>query len=222
MMASYIAFKALREIQGRLYSPCFHVGWKEAYVPFLNRFTYALDTPSLDGNQGVYAATLNEAWKYLGENCRLFLVIPSPDAETEIGTAGWRTTCAILLGEFTSLREAAKLILTSAQAGYPQVNNVLRWARFVTKPRTLSSHELIERSAEIRQLIRIAACGQYVNHFRNTQIRVIEGNQPPKLAGSKYAIYHHRLQSVIRSSDLRIEVGEYWPILAELTKEEQR
>jgi len=220
MMASYIAFKALREIEGKLYSPCYHARWKEAYVPFLG-FTYVLEAPSLDGKQGIYAATLDKALSYAAENCRLFLVIPSPVAETEIGTAGWRTTCAILLGEFTSQHKAAELILASEQAGYPQVDEILQWAHFVLKPTKPSLRELIKKSAKVRQLIRSAACGQYAEHFRDTPIRVVEGDQPPTLKGSKYAIYHHRLQRIIRSSTLCIEVGEHWPLLAELVKEKQ-
>jgi len=29
----------------------------------------------------------------------MFLVAPDPDAETEVGTKGWRTTCALVIGE---------------------------------------------------------------------------------------------------------------------------
>ena len=214
MMSNYIAFKSLCVTNGELYSPWYHIRWNEAYVPFLGRFTYALETPSLEERQGIHAATLYEAWRYVEEHCRLFLVIPSPDSETEIGTSGWRTTCAILIGELTSLREAAKLILSSHQAGYPQVDEIIRWARFVLKPRRMTTRELVEQSAEVKRMIRVAAWGYYV---KNTPIKVIEGDQPPTLVGAKHVVYQRHSHRLIRYSDLRIEVGESWSMLTELT-----
>ena len=131
MMTSYIAFKALRVCGDQVYSPYYHTKWNEVYVSFLSRLTYSLSAPSLDKKQGVYAATFWEAWRYMDENCRMFLITPDPDAETEVGTKGWRSTCAIVIGEVTSLHDAARLIIASHQAGYPQISEILKWARSV-------------------------------------------------------------------------------------------
>ena len=132
-MASYIAFKALRICRDGVYSPHRYTKWDEVYAPALGRLTYSLRTASLEGNQGVYAGTFSEAWFYMVNECRLFLVTPDPDAETEVGTMGWRTTCAIVIGEVTSLQDAARLITASHQAGYPQIKEILAWARAFTQ-----------------------------------------------------------------------------------------
>jgi hypothetical protein len=215
MMMSYIAFKSLRVCSDGVYSPHRYTKWDEVYAPSLGRLTYSLSAPSLEGNQGVYAGTFSEAWFYMMNDCRcrLFLVTPDPDAQTEIGTMGWRTTCALVIGEVTSLHDAARLILASRQAGYPQVKDILRWARFVLAPRTgLTVRDLVEQSVEVRRMIRAAAMGQHVaiRHRRglvlvgvtwSTPIRVIEGDQVPVLG-----LY----------PPLCIEVGEDWPPLRAL------
>jgi len=207
-MASYIAFKALRICRDGVYSPHRYTKWDEVYAPALGRLTYSLRTASLEGNQGVYAGTFSEAWFYMMNDCRMFLVVPDPDAETEIGTMGWRTTCALVLGEVPSLHDAARLVLASHQAGYPQIQGILRWARFVLTPRAgLTARELVEQSVEVRRMIRAAAMGQhvYVSVRRvlvgvtwSTPIRVIEGDQVPVLG---------------QYPPLCIEVGEDWPPL---------
>jgi len=211
-MASYIAFKALRVTDDGVYSPHRYTKWDEVYAPALGRLTYSLRTASLEGNQGVYAGTFSEAWFYM-KDCRMFLVVPDPDAETEVGTMGWRTTCALVIGEVPSLHDAAGLILASHQAGYPQIQGILRWARFVLTPRAgLTARELVEQSVEVRRMIRAAAMGQHVAIRRghglvlvgvtwSTPIRVIEGDQVPVLG-----LY----------PPLCIEVGEDWPPLRAL------
>jgi len=135
VMVSYIAFKALQVEEDGLYSPVEGTRWDIAYVPALGRMTYALRAPSLEGKGGIYGATYREAKKYLFKGCCLFLVAPSPDpdTETELGTHGWRTTCAIVIDKVTSLREAARLVLASHQAGYPQIKEILAWARAFTQ-----------------------------------------------------------------------------------------
>ena len=208
-MASYIAFKALRICSDGLYSPQRNTKWDEVYAPSLGRLTYSLSAPSLDGKQGVYASTVCEAWRYMDEGCRVFLVTPDPDAQTEVGTKGWRTTCALVIGEVASLHDAARLILASRQAGYPQIREILRWARFMqVMPRAgLTARELVEQSVEVRRMIRAAAMGQhvYVSVRRvlvgvtwSTPIRVTNGDQVPVLG---------------RYPPLCIEVGEDWPPL---------
>jgi hypothetical protein len=231
-MMSYIAFKSLRVANDGLYSPWYRARWDEVYIPALGRLTYSLSAPSLDEKQGVYAATLCQAWRYMEKDCRLFLVVPDPDAETEVGTKGWRTTCAIVIGEVASLHDAAHLIIASHQAGYPQVNDILRWARFVLAPRTgLTVRELVEQSVEVRRMVRAAAWGYYTTIWCgratntagvtwSTPIRVVAGDQPPTLAGAPYLKTHFRRGRFARwlytSSTLRIEVGEDWPPLRSL------
>ena len=232
-MASYIAFKALRVCDDGVYSPRRNTRWDEIYVPFLGRLTYSLSAPSLDGNQGIYAATPQEAFGYTDECCRLFLVIPDPDAETEIGTAGWRTTCAIVLGKVTSLRDAAHLIVASHKSGYPQIQDVLRWARLMqVMPRAgLTARELVAQSLEVRRMIRAYAMGQYatikIGRSENTSgvtwstpIKVVGGDDPPELIGAPYLKTHFRRGRFSRTlytpSTLRIEVGEDWPPLRSL------
>jgi len=213
-MMSYIAFKALRVANDGLYSPWYETRWDEVYVPALGRLTYSLSAPSLEGEQGVYAGTFSEAWFHMMNDCRMFLVVPDPDAETEVGTMGWRTTCAIALGEVTSLHEAASLILASHQAGYPQVREILRWAHLMLMPRAgLTARELVEKSIEVRRMIRAAAMEQYVYASGrlvgvtwSTPIRVIEGDQVPVLG---------------QYPPLCIEVGEDWPPLRSLVTPSQ-
>jgi len=209
-MMSYIAFKSLRVRGDGLYSPYYHTKWDEVYAPSLGRLTYSLSAPSLEGKQGIYAGTFSEVWLCMNEYCRMFMVAPDPDAETEVGTMGWRTTCALVIGEVPSLHDAAGLILASHQAGYPQVNDILRWARFVLAPRTgLTVRELVEQSVEVRRMVRAAAMGQYVAVQRGrslhmvgatwrTPIRVVAGDQAPVLG---------------QYPPLCIEVGEDWPPL---------
>jgi hypothetical protein len=226
-MASYIAFKALRVCSDGLYSPQRNTKWNEVYAPSLGRLTYSLSAPSLDGKQGVYASTVCEAWRYMEDDCRLFMVVPDPDAETEIGTKGWRTTCALVIGEVTSLHEAARLILASHQAGYPQIREILRWARSMqVMPREgLAARELVERSIEVRRMIRAAAWGYYSTirigrseHTAgvtwSTPIRVIKGDQPPILEGKPYLKTNFQRGRFSRTlytpSTLCIEVGEDW------------
>ena len=193
-MMSYIAFKSLRVCSDGVYSPHRYTKWDEVYAPALGRLTYSLRTASLEGNQGVYAGTFSEAWFYMMNDCRMFLLAPDPDAETEVGTMGWRTTCAIVLGEVTSLHDTARLILASRQAGYPQIREILRWAHLMdVMPRKgLTARELVEQSVEVRRMIRAAAMGQHVAIRRgrglvlvgvtwSTPIRVINGDQVPVL-----------------------------------------
>jgi hypothetical protein len=211
-MMSYIAFKALKVYDDGVYSPYRYTRWDEVYIPSLGRLTYSLSAASLEGNQGVYAGTFSEAWFYMMNDCRMFLVVPDPDAETEVGTNGWRTTCAIVLGEVTSLHDAARLILASRQAGYPQIREILRWAHLMdVMPREgLTARELVEKSLEVRRMVRTAAMGQhvYVSVRRrlvgvtwSTPIRVIAGDQAPVLG---------------QYPSLCIEVGEDWPPLKSL------
>jgi len=231
-MASYIAFKSLRVTDEGVYSPRCEARWNEVYSPVLGRLTYSLATPTLDEDEGIYAATISEVWRYLEEDCRLFMVTPDPDAETEIGTQGWRTTCALVLGEVASLHDAARLIIGSHQAGYPQVREILRWARFVLMPRAgLSARELVAQSAEVRRMVRAAAMGQYATIRRgrsehtagvtwNTPIRVVKGDEPPILEGKPYLKTHFRRgrfeKTLYTPSTLCIEVGEDWPPLRSL------
>ena len=232
-MASYIAFKALRICSDGLYSPQRKTKWDEVYAPSLGRLTYSLRTASLEGKQGVYASTVCEAWRYMDEGCRVFLVTPDPDAQTEVGTKGWRTTCALVIGEVASLHDAARLILASRQAGYPQIREILRWARFMqVMPRAgLTARELVERSIEVRRMIRAAAWGYYSTirigrseHTAgvtwSTPIRVIKGDEPPTLVGKPCLVTHYRRGRFSRTlytpSTLRIEVGEDWPPLRAL------
>jgi len=210
-MMSYIAFKCLQIYGDKVYSPQYYASWNEVYVPFLGRLSYSLSVPSLEGKQGVYAGTLCEALRYLDTGCGIFLAAPDPDAETEIGTMGWRSTCAIVIGEITSLRDAASLIIASHQAGYPQIHEIVRWARSVLSLREPSVHELVERSAEVQEMIRAAAC--YT--VRNTPIKVIEGDQPPTLASAS------RCHSQYDSQNLCIKVGENWLFLRSLVSSKQ-
>jgi len=233
MMMSYIAFKSLKVTDDGLYSPYRHTKWDEVYAPSLGRLTYSLSAPSLDGEQGVYAATVGDASRYMEKDCRLFLVTPDPDAETEIGTKGWRTTCAIVLGEATSLHDAARLILASHQAGYPQVKDILRWAHLMdVMPRKgLTARDLVEESIEVRRMVRAAAWGYYTTIRRgrsahtagvtwSTPIRVIKGDEPPVLVGEPYLKTHFQRGRFSRTlytpSTLCIEVGEDWPPLKSL------
>jgi len=232
-MASYIAFKALRVCSDGLYSPQRNTKWDEVYAPSLGRLTYSLSAPSLDGKQGVYASTVCEAWRYMDEGCRVFLVTPDPDAQTEIGTKGWRTTCALVIGEVASLHDAARLILASHQAGYPQIREILRWARFmqVTPRAGLTARELVEQSVEVRRMVRAAAWGYYATIRRgrsehtagvtwSTPIRVVPGDEPPVLVGEPYLKTHFQRGRFARTlytpSTLCIEVGEDWPPLRSL------
>jgi len=232
-MASYIAFKALRICSDGLYSPQRKTKWDEVYAPSLGRLTYSLRTASLEGKQGVYAGTFGDASRYMEEDGRMFLVIPDPDAETEVGTKGWRTTCALVIGEVPSLHDAAGLILASHQAGYPQIREILRWARSMqVMPREgLTARELVERSIEVRRMIRAAAWGYYSTirigrseHTAgvtwSTPIRVIKGDEPPALVGKPCLVTHYRRGRFSRTlytpSTLRIEVGEDWPPLKSL------
>jgi len=233
VMMSYIAFKSLRVADDGLYSPWYETRWDEVYVPALGRLTYSLSAASLEGEEGVYAATVCEAWRYMEKDCRLFLVIPHPDAQTEVGTKGWRTTCAIVLGEATSLHDAARLILASHQAGYPQIQGILRWARFmqVTPQAGLTARELVEKSIEVRRMVRAAAWGYYTTIRRgrsahtagvtwSTPIRVVPGDEPPVLVGEPYLKTHFQRGRFSRTlytpSTLCIEVGEDWPPLKSL------
>jgi hypothetical protein len=232
-MASYIAFKALRICSDGLYSPQRKTKWDEVYAPSLGRLTYSLRTASLEGNQGVYAGTFGDASRYMEEDGRMFLVIPDPDAETEVGTKGWRTTCALVIGEVPSLHDAAGLILASHQAGYPQIREILRWARFmqVTPRAGLTARELVEKSIEVRRMVRAAAWGYYTTIRRgrsehtasvtwSTPIRVVPGDEPPVLVGEPYLKTHFQRGRFSRTlytpSTLRIEVGEDWPPLRSL------
>jgi len=238
VMMSYIAFKSLRVCSDGLYSPWYETRWDEVYVPALGRLTYSLSAASLEGEEGVYAATVCEAWRYMEKDCRLFLVIPHPDAQTEVGTKGWRTTCAIVLSEVNlhdtaSLHDAAGLILASRQAGYPQVREILRWARFMqVMPRKgLTARELVEESIEVRRMVRTAAWGYYTTIRRgrsehtasvtwSTPIRVVPGDEPPVLVGEPYLKTHFQRGRFSRTlytpSTLCIEVGEDWPPLRAL------
>jgi len=232
-MMSYIAFKALRVTDDGLYSPQRKTKWDEVYAPSLGRLTYSLRTASLEGNQGVYAGTFGDASRYMEEDGRMFLVIPDPDAETEVGTKGWRTTCALVIGEVPSLHDAAGLILASHQAGYPQIREILRWARSMqVMPREgLAARELVERSIEVRRMIRAAAWGYYATIRRgrsehtasvtwSTPIRVVPGDEPPVLVGEPYLKTHFQRGRFSRTlytpSTLCIEVGEDWPPLKSL------
>ena len=232
-MISYIAFKSLRVCSDGLYSPWYETRWDEVYVPALGRLTYSLRTDSLDEEQGVYAATVGDAWRYMEKGCRLFLVTPDPDAETEVGTKGWRTTCAIVLGEATSLHDAARLILARHQAGYPQIREILRWAHLMdVMPRKgLTARDLVEESIEVRRMVRAAAWGYYTTIRRgrsehtagvtwSTPIRVVKGNKPPVLVGKPYLKTHFQRGRFSRTlytpSTLCIEVGEDWPPLRSL------
>jgi len=209
-MMSYIAFKCLRVYGDKVYSPLYHASWNGVHVPFLGRLSYSLSVPSLDGKKGVYAGTLCEALRYLDTGCGMFLVAPDPDAETEIGTMGWRSTCAIVIGKITSLCDAASLIIASHQAGYPQIHEIVRWARSVLSLRGSSVHELVERSAEVQEMIRAAAC-----YTVRTPIEIIEGDQPPTLARAS------RCHSQYDSPNLCIKVGENWLFLRSLVSSKQ-
>ena len=226
-MMSYIAFKSLRIRDDGLYSPRLYTKWDEVYAPSLGRLTYSLSAPSLEGEQGIYAATFGDALRYMNEDSRMFLVVPDPDAETEVGTKGWRTTCALVIGEVISLHDAAHLIITSHQAGYPQVNDILRWARFVLAPRTgLTVRELVEQSVEVRRMIRAAAyatirivCSDHtVSVTESTPIRIVAGDKRPVLVGQPCLKTHFRRGRFERtlSTTLHIEVGEDWPPLKSL------
>jgi hypothetical protein len=153
---------------------------------------------------------LCEALRYLDTGCGMFLVAPDPDAETEIGTMGWRSTCAIVIGEITSLRDAASLIIASHQAGYPQIHEIVRWARSVLSLRESSVHELVERSAEVQEMIRAAAY-----YTVRTPIEIIKGDQPPTLARAS------RCHSQYDSQNLCIKVGENWLFLRSLVSSKQ-
>jgi len=232
MMTSYLAFKGLRVDTDGLRSPRRNTRWTEVYSPALGKLTYGLRTPTLDYDQGVYAATIYEAWRYVDDDeCRLFVVAPDAEAETEIGTRGWRTTCAYIIGELTSLREAAELIVASHRAGYPQVSEILRWARRILLLQASSVHELVAQSIEVRRMIRAAAWGYYatirIGRSRNeatvtwsTPISVVAGDQPPTLTGRPYLKTHYERGSFRRTlytpSTLMIEVGEEWPLLRSL------
>ena len=230
---SYIAFKSLRICSDGLYSPQRNTKWDEVYAPSLGRLTYSLRTASLEGKQGVYAGTFGDASRYMEEDSRMFLVAPDPDAETEVGTKGWRTTCAIVLGEVPSLHEAASLILASHQAGYPQIQGILRWARSVqvTLREGLTARELVEKSLEVRRMVRAATWGYYSTirigrsaHTAgvtwSTPIRVIPGDEPPTLVGKPYLKTNFQRGRFSRTlytpSTLCIEVGEDWPPLRAL------
>jgi hypothetical protein len=232
-MMSYIAFKSLRVCSDGLYSPWYETRWDEVYVPALGRLTYSLSAASLEGEEGVYAATVCEAWRYMEKDCRLFLVVPHPDAQTEVGTKGWRTTCAIVLSEVNlhdtaSLHDAAGLILASHQAGYPQIREILRWARSMqVMPREgLTARELVERSIEVRRMIRAAAyatirvvCSDHtVSVTGSTPIRIVAGDKRPVLVGQPCLKTHFRRGRFERtlSTTLCIEVGEDWPPLKSL------
>jgi len=230
-MASYIAFKSLRISADGVYSPRRKTQWDEVYAPFLGRLTYSMSALSLDGDHGVYAATIYEAWKYVDDNeCRLCVVAPDAEAETEIGTRGWRTTCAYIIGELISLREAAELIVASHRAGYPQVSEILRWARHILALRASSVHDLVAQSVEIRRMIRAAAWGQYSTIVKgrkeneagvtwSTKIRVVAGDKSPVLVGRPCLVTHFRRgrfrKTLFTPSTLRIEVGEEWPLLTQ-------
>ena len=232
-MASYIAFKALRICSDGVYSPQRKTKWDEVYAPSLGRLTYSLSAPSLEGKQGVYASTFGDASRYMEEDGRMFLVMPDPDAETEVGTKGWRTTCALVIGEVPSLHDAAGLILASHQAGYPQIREILRWARSMqVMPREgLTARELVEKSIEVRRMVRAAAWGYYATIRRgrsehtasvtwSTPIRVVPGDEPPVLVGEPYLKTHFQRGRFSRTlytpSTLCIEVGEDWPPLRAL------
>jgi hypothetical protein len=199
-MMSCIAFKALRLRSDGLYSSQRGNKWDKIYAPSLGRLTYGLSAPSLKGKQGIYAATVYEAWRYMDAGHGVFLVAPDPDAETELGTHGWRTTCAYVIGEVTSLREAARLIVASSAAGYPQIGEILRWARCMLSLPACSAQELVARSAEVQQLIRAVAWVTW-----NAQIFVVAGDKPPVLVAKPCV-----------ASTSRIEVGEEWPPLKSL------
>ena len=232
-MASYIAFKALRICSDGVYSPQRKTKWDEVYAPSLGRLTYSLSAPSLEGKQGVYASTFGDASRYMEEDGRMFLVMPDPDAETEVGTKGWRTTCALVIGEVPSLHDAAGLILASHQAGYPQIREILRWARSmqVMPWEGLTARELVEKSIEVRRMVRAAAWGYYSTirigrsaHTAgvtwSTPIRVIPGDEPPTLVGKPYLKTNFQRGRFSRTlytpSTLCIEVGEDWPPLRAL------
>jgi hypothetical protein len=232
-MASYIAFKALRICSDGVYSPQRKTKWDEVYAPSLGRLTYSLSAPSLEGKQGVYASTFGDASRYMEEDGRMFLVMPDPDAETEVGTKGWRTTCALVIGEVPSLHDAAGLILASHQAGYPQIREILRWARSmqVMPWEGLTARELVEKSIEVRRMVRAAAWGYYSTirigrsaHTAgvtwSTPIRVIPGDEPPTLVGKPYLKTNFQRGRFSRTlytpSTLCIEVGEDWPPLKSL------
>jgi hypothetical protein len=158
----------------------------------------------LDYDQGVYAATIYEAWRYVDDDeCRLFVVAPDADAETEIGTKGWRTTCAYVVSELTSLGEVAELIVASYRAGYPQISEITRWARHIRALKASSVHDLVAQSVEIRRIIRAAAWGQYSTIARgrkeneagvtwSTKIRVVAGDKSPVLVGKPCLVTHYR------------------------------
>jgi hypothetical protein len=232
-LASYIAFKSLRVEEDGLYSPTQGTRWDVAYVPALGRLTYSLRAPSLEDEQGIYGATPNEALQYLGKRCHLFLVMPSPDpdTETELCTDGWRTTCAIVIGKAAPMREAARLVLASHQAGYPQVEGILEWAETWSKYLAaaqpyaeLPPAEALQR-IEVRRLVRATAMGQSsrIQIGRSSQeagvtwstpIELVAGDRPPKLAGKPCLVTNFRRGRFSRvlytPSTLRIQVGEEW------------
>jgi len=131
------------------------------------------------------------------------------------------------------LHDVAGLILASHQAGYPQVREILRWARSIkaTLREGLTARELVEQSVEVRRMIRAAAWGYYstirigrsehtASVTWSTPIRVVKGDQPPILEGKPYLKTNFQRGRFSRTlytpSTLCIEVGEDWPPLRAL------
>jgi len=197
-MNAYLAFKALR-VGRDLWSPYCRMRWVMEYVPALGRLTFVGRADK--GTPGVHAATWVEACSYMEYDCRLFLVVPSPDpdTETELGTHGWRATCAVVLGEVTSLQDAARLVLASHQAGYPQVQGILQAASQLLFETQRGPQALLDRNSELARCIR-AAASLRTGCYSRSPIAVVNGSAPP--------------QGVKRGGHRLIEVGRNWPLLA--------
>lgn len=84
----------------------------------------------LDIGHGIHAAVYDEARAYYGA---IHLVAPYPGTELVLAEKGWRASAAICVAPANKSAEqtqAAKTILASKRAGYPQIGDVVGWAHY--------------------------------------------------------------------------------------------
>jgi len=130
-MFSFLAFKSLREQDGCLVSPVYtQCVWQPQEFPWGIRYA-AVEPYDLANGRGIHAATWKEAKKYAQS---MYLVAPIPTLPVIEGEQGWRAQGAFIVeGPLNDkdVYRAARLIVAADQAGYPQIDGILRWAQDV-------------------------------------------------------------------------------------------
>ena len=129
-MYRFIAFKTLKNENGKLVSPIFPLLWEYQDDPILGRVVAArVPISDLEGADGIYAGSYYVSRRYLSQNRMLFLVAPHPDATIKHDVPNcWRADRVFVVERVTSLRRAARRIVDAYEAGYDQATYLLTWA----------------------------------------------------------------------------------------------